>query len=758
MSRLLIALGSCSEALALAPLLQALPAAGIEATVAWFGTGEALADARELGLPVPEIVRAPSPSATASARYAAAAQFAAELLQRSWSGVLTTGHGTFALTLGMASTRDGVPVVRLGAGLRSHAPDCPHERNRRLADHAATAWFVASEWQLRDLQREGLPKERMRVVGSLLPQALRALAAQKRAVVPCLWLALEHTETVADRRHLAELLAKVAAAGKATVLPVRAVATVLGPALEHLALQLPPGITLAAGASAKAQLDAAVTARAVLTDSASYQELAAATSVPCVVLSASTARPDLVATGVCHLAPVHGTLAAIVSQALAAPRPVALGSGDAVATILSHLPTLLAGRAVPPVMPKAPDAGLPSDGDASGRTLGEDEIALVAAAIRSGTLTSTKGTFVTMFEQRFAQWLGRKHAIACASGSAAVHCTIAALGLRPGDEVITTPITDMGALTPILYEGGVPVFADVDPHTLNVTAASIRAQLTPRTRAIVVTHLFGLPCELDPILALAREHDLPIIEDAAQAFGATHAGRKVGTFGALAAFSLQQGKHITTGEGGIVATDDDALAKRVFLFVNKAWGYGDSLPDHYFPALNYRLTELQGAVATAQLPKLDWVVARRRGVALALRHALQDITGLHLPTDPKHGTHSYWKFAFFVDPQVVEGGAQALGKRMQAAGVACTPRYIQKPAFECALFQDWRRSPVTWLPLQHNPRRDAPMPLFVRNDYPGAVQALEQVVVLPINERYRPEHIAAVATVIRTAAAELQHA
>jgi dTDP-4-amino-4,6-dideoxygalactose transaminase len=394
---------------------------------------------------------------------------------------------------------------------------------------------------------------------------------------------------------------------------------------------------------------------------------------------------------------------------------------------------------------------LPSDGDHTGRTLGDEEIELLTQVIRSGTLNSTRGTFVTRFEKSFAGWLGRKHAIACNSGSAAVHCTIAALGLQPGDEVITTPITDMGALTPILYEGGVPVFADVDPRTLNVTADTIRAQLTPRTRAIVVTHLFGLPAELDAILSLAADRGLPVIEDAAQAFGATFRGRKIGTWGTLAAFSMQQGKHITTGEGGIVATDDDALARKMFLYVNKAWGYGDPKPDHYFPALNYRLTELQGAVALAQLPKLDGVVAARRAVADALRRELAAVPGLHLPQDPAHGQHSYWKFAFFVDPARVEGGAVALGKRMQGDGVACAPRYIQKPAFECELFRDWSRSPVTSLPLQHNPRSHGRQPPFAREGYPGAVRALDEVIVLPINERYEPQHVQHVGSVIRAA-------
>ena len=170
----------------------------------------------------------------------------------------------------------------------------------------------------------------------------------------------------------------------------------------------------------------------------------------------------------------------------------------------------------------------------------------------------------------------------------------------------------MGALTPILYQGAIPVFADVDPRTGNVTAETIGERISPRTRAVVITHLFGNPCDMSAIMALAESHGLPVIEDCAQAFLATHAGKQVGTFGAAGCFSLQQGKHITTGEGGIVVSGDPKIARHAYLFINKAWGYGDPNPDHYFIALNYRMSELQGACALGQLPKLADVVAKRR--------------------------------------------------------------------------------------------------------------------------------------------------
>ena len=176
-------------------------------------------------------------------------------------------------------------------------------------------------------------------------------------------------------------------------------------------------------------------------------------------------------------------------------------------------------------LPLAPHRALPSDQDASGRTLGEEEIAAVSAALRSGTLTSTKGTHVAALESRFAAMMGVKHAYACSSGTAAIHCAIAALDPEPGDEIITTPITDMGALTPILYQGAIPVFADVDPLTCNVTAATIEARISERTKAIVVTHLFGNPCEIDEIVALAQRRNIPVIEDCAQAFLAAYKGQ-----------------------------------------------------------------------------------------------------------------------------------------------------------------------------------------------------------------------------------------
>ncbi len=395
---------------------------------------------------------------------------------------------------------------------------------------------------------------------------------------------------------------------------------------------------------------------------------------------------------------------------------------------------------------------LPSDQDASGRTLGAEEIEAVAAAIRSGTLTSTKGSFVRKLETDFAAWLGTKHAHACASGTAAVHLAVLAIDPEPGDEIVTTPITDMGALTPILYQGAIPVFADVDPRTGNVTAETIAARLSPRTRAVIVTHLFGNPCEMDAILELARDRGVPVVEDCAQSFGAEYKGRRTGTLGAIGTFSLQQGKHITTGEGGLVATDDGALARRMFLGINKAWGYGDAKPDHYFLALNYRISELQGAVGQAQLPKLDAVVERRKALAARLSSRLAGLDGIEPPHVYEGAVHSYWKYALRVDPERIEGGPQGLARLLKEGEIASAPRYIQKPAYRCEVFEKQRtlggsRWPFTLARPEAVDYSDA--------RFPGTLRALDQLLVLPWNERYTEDHVDFLASKLQEAARRL---
>jgi len=389
---------------------------------------------------------------------------------------------------------------------------------------------------------------------------------------------------------------------------------------------------------------------------------------------------------------------------------------------------------------------LPSDQDITGRDLGAEELELLEQVIRTGTLTSTKGSYTKTLEQRFAATIGVKKAHACASGTAAVHLAVAALNPNPGEEFVTTSITDMGALTPILYQGGIPVFAEVDPVTLNVTAESIEAVLSDRTKAIIVTHLFGNPCEMNEIMELARSRNIPVIEDCAQAFLARSGDKYVGTFGAIGCFSMQQGKHMTTGEGGLVVSDDDALARRMFLFINKAWGYGDANPDHYFMALNYRTSELHSAVALAQLEKLQSVVDRRIDTANKLTQMISGLKGIKTPKVAPDAVHVYWKYCLTVDGKKIRDGAVGLGKALKEYGIASAPRYIQKPSFMCEIFQQRRTLGDSQFPF--NLARPEAVD-YNKAKFPMTFKGLEDVLVLPWNERYTQEHLEFIADAIK---------
>jgi dTDP-4-amino-4,6-dideoxygalactose transaminase len=391
---------------------------------------------------------------------------------------------------------------------------------------------------------------------------------------------------------------------------------------------------------------------------------------------------------------------------------------------------------------------LPSDQEASGRSFDDRELALVAEALRSGTLTSTKGTMVTRFEQAVAELMGVGYAVACASGSAAVHSAVAVVDPEPGEEVVTTSITDMGALAPIVYEGAIPVFADTDPITGNVTPDSVAAVLSDRTRAIIVTHLFGNPADVAGIRAVAAERGVPVIEDAAQAYLAATPDGYVGSLGDYAAFSLQQGKHITCGEGGFVTTDDADTADTVRTFVNKAWPYGKSNPDHRSLALNYRLTELQGAVALGQLPKLPANVEHRREIAALLDEALADIEGV-TPTHPAPGhQHAYWRYVVLVDREAVPGGPDAIATALRPWGIPSSPRYIVKPAFRCGVFADQKTFGESRWPFTI--ARPAAVD-YSAERFPGTFAFLDSVLVLSFNERYTREHADFVAEGLRSA-------
>lgn len=391
---------------------------------------------------------------------------------------------------------------------------------------------------------------------------------------------------------------------------------------------------------------------------------------------------------------------------------------------------------------------LPSDQDISGRTFGAEEIAAVTEVLQSGVLITTKGKYGKLLEKEFAEKLGVKYAYACNSGSAAVHVAIAAINPNPGDEIITTSITDMGALTPIIFQGAIPVFADVCPKTLNVTAQTIEKVLSPKTKAIIVTHLFGNPCQMKEIMELADSKGIPVIEDTAQSFMAMCDGKYAGTISTVGAFSFQQGKQMTTGEGGIVVTNDDEIARRMYLFINKAWGYGDQNPDHYFASLNYRMTELQAAVSYEQLKKLDYSVSQRQKMAALLDEKIKDIDGIESYKPAEGSTMTYWKFCLRVDDTKIQDGSVGLAKALKVYDVASAPRYVVKPAYKCMVFRDQNTFGDSHYPF--NLARPEAVD-YNDDNFQGTIKGLHDVLVLPINEKYEEHHIEFLASSIREA-------
>lgn len=356
------------------------------------------------------------------------------------------------------------------------------------------------------------------------------------------------------------------------------------------------------------------------------------------------------------------------------------------------------------------------------------------------------GSFVRGFARLFGERMNIPYAVACSSGTAAFHAAVAAIDPEPGDEVVASPMIGMGAIGPILYQGGIPVFADVDPETYNLTAATIQRVLSHRTRAILVTHLLGNPCDMRAIMALAKKYEIPVIEDCSQAMLASSHGRLVGTHGDLGCFSLKDGRHITTGEGGIVVTSDPGLARRVELFVNKASGDDDHLPDHFFLALNYRMNEITGAVATAQLSQLDESLARRIGMAELLTELLGDIPGIRGPQVEPSAFHTYGKYGIDVDPEIIPGGPDEVARWLRENGFACAPGHLRRPIFQCEAIRDQRtfgnsRFPFTFArgeALDYRPER-----------YPGTFTALARMLVLPWHDRIEESDVRRLAETIR---------
>lgn len=380
------------------------------------------------------------------------------------------------------------------------------------------------------------------------------------------------------------------------------------------------------------------------------------------------------------------------------------------------------------------------------RKVGEDELDELRQAIESAWLFRWGGSKVQAFERAFAERLGVRFGVACTSGTASIHLAIGALQLDPGDEVITAPITDIGSVTPIVKEGGIPLFADIDPETGNMDPESTERLISPQTKAILLVHLAGNPCDMDAFLDIAKRHGVTLIEDCAQAHLAEYKGKPVGTFGAIGCFSLQQSKHITTGDGGISITDDEDLATKMMLFMDKGWERGAMKTHRHYVllGLNYRMNELTGAVALAQMKRLDWVVAERHRKGTLLNQLIAECRYVK-PQKVLEGCKAvYWHYELLVQPDA-PFTADRFAEALKAEGIPCSARYIGKPIFLChEALQRQQVFGTSRFPFDRAARE-------VRYDEttcPRAQDYLNRLLVLPLHEFLTDEDISDMAKAI----------
>lgn len=313
------------------------------------------------------------------------------------------------------------------------------------------------------------------------------------------------------------------------------------------------------------------------------------------------------------------------------------------------------------------------------QTIEQDDIQAVVDVLKSDFLTT--GPKIAEFEQTVADYVGAKYAVAISNGTSALHAACFAAGIGPGDEVITTPLTFAASANCVLYCGGTPVFADVDPKTYNIDPEDIRRKITDRTKAIIAVHLAGQPCDMDAIHSIAREHGLIVIEDGAHALGSVYKGKKVGSMSDMTTFSFHPVKPITTGEGGMIVTDNEEFYKKMVLFRSHGITRDDSMMtrndgpwfyQQFDLGYNYRITDIQCALGCSQMKKLDRFLARRKEIVAHYNEAFADCDNIITPyqlSDTESGWHLYIV-------QVKNCDRRQVFEKMREKGIGVNVHYI----------------------------------------------------------------------------------
>jgi dTDP-4-amino-4,6-dideoxygalactose transaminase len=379
---------------------------------------------------------------------------------------------------------------------------------------------------------------------------------------------------------------------------------------------------------------------------------------------------------------------------------------------------------------------------------GDPERAQFAEMLKQDSLLYWKAPQTTLLIQRFKEHCPLNHAMNCSSGTAALHIAVSAAGIGPGDEVITSSFTDIGTVIGIIFQQGVPVFADLEPHTYHISARTVEPLITPKTKAIIAVHLGGNPSETADLKALADKHNLVLIEDCAQAWGALYGGNPIGTTGHIACFSLQTSKHITCGDGGIVASSDEKFGPLLQRFGDKGTDRGNPKLLVERLATNYRMSEPQAAFAAAQMNRLEGIATKRARLGNLLTSELAGVSGITAPAVGERNRCTYWHYMMRLWPEKLHCTREQFVKAAVAEGVPLSNGYIpflvhQSPMFrQHAFFAG--RWPVKELGL-------------TKMDYSAvklseAEAILKTCMITPIHEGMDEEYIQSVAKGIRKVA------
>lgn len=378
---------------------------------------------------------------------------------------------------------------------------------------------------------------------------------------------------------------------------------------------------------------------------------------------------------------------------------------------------------------------------------GDPERDRLNAMLGQDSLFYWQGPQTALLLERFKKVCPVKYAMPCSSGTAALHIAVAAAGIAPGDEVITAPISDIGTVIGVIYQQGVPVFADLAPHTYNLDPADVERRITLKTKAIIAVHLCGNPCDLDALKEIADRHKLILIEDCAQAWGAKYRGKPIGTIGHIACFSLQNSKHITCGDGGLAGSNDERFGPLLQRFGDKGF---DRIKGGLFEsfATNYRMSEPQAAVAAAQLDRLEGIVSKRARFGNLLTEKINGLPGIVPHQVHPEDRCNYWFYFFRVQRGAIKCDRAEFVKALAAEGAPASAGYITVPLHRNPVFLNHGFFAGRW-PLRESGLTSMD---YSKHQTPEAEAILQTGVRITIHEGMNEDYIRQVAEAVRKVA------